>query len=80
MVKPDNISDNIPNWTESSARPGRSRHRECSKRKGRLLGIQVDTGVGHDTLKIDGLAGSTAIGILVEYDVTLVFDELSNGS
>jgi hypothetical protein len=48
----------------------------CSKRRVRLLGIEVDTRVGYDTLGINGLAGSTAMGILVEYDVTLVFDEL----
>jgi len=40
------------------------------------MGIEVDTGVGYDTLRINDLAGSAAIGILVEYDITFVFDEL----
>ena len=45
-------------------------------RTGRLLGVEVDTRVGYDALRINGLAGSTAMGILVEYDITLIFDEL----
>jgi hypothetical protein len=45
-------------------------------KKDRLPGIKVDTRVGYDTLRINGLAGSTTIGILVEYDITLVFDKL----
>jgi len=40
------------------------------------MGIEVDTRVGHDSLRINDLAGSTAVGILVEYNITFVFDEL----
>ena len=69
-------SRDLWSWTASSARPSRPRHRSCSERRGRLLGIEVDTRVGHDALRINGLTGSTAIGILVEYDITFVFDEL----
>jgi hypothetical protein len=68
--RPDKIK---LNWTEcNSACPSRSRH----PRRGQLPGIEVDTRVRYDTLGINGLAGSTAIGILVEHDITLIFDEL----
>ena len=66
----------MSNWAESSTGPSHLRHRGCPKKSSRLLGIEVDTRVGYDTLRINRLAGSTAVGILVEYDITLVFDEL----
>lgn len=66
----------MSNWAGSPAGPSHLRHRGCPKKSSRLLGIEVDTRVGYDTLRINRLAGSTAVCILVEYDITLVFDEL----
>ena len=66
------------NGTESFAHLCRSRHHGCSKEI--LLGSEVGTRVGDEALGVNGLASSTAIGILIEHDIALVFHELGKKS
>lgn len=75
------ILDEIKRYIELDGKLCTSKSSTASQlfpEKGRLLGIEVDTRVGYDTLGINDLAGSTAIEILVEYDITFVFDELGS--
>ena len=37
--------------------------------------VESDTRVGYDTLGINGRARSTAMGVLIEHNITLVFHE-----